>query len=88
MFKEGSLGVVGPLTVETYVLGAIVLLDAPKDIDATQLVDVELSHGESRVVTVPLVVGLFSAHGPDDVNAEHAMGVEPSFARMSEISFQ
>jgi hypothetical protein len=71
-----------------YVLDTIALLDTPKDIDAMQLVDVELSHGGSSVVTVPLVVGLFSAHGPDVVNAEHEMGMMPSLATMSEISFQ
>jgi hypothetical protein len=71
-----------------YVLDTIALLVAPKDIDATQFVAVELSHSGSSVVTVPLVVGLFSAHGPDAVNAEQAIGLVPSFATMSEISFQ
>jgi hypothetical protein len=65
-----------------------VLLDVPKDIDAMQLVDVELSHGGNSVVTVPTVVRSFSAHGPEVVNVEQSTGVVPSLATMSEISFQ
>jgi len=63
----------------------MVPLEIPKDIEATQFVDAELAHGGSSAVTIPLVLVLLRSHGPEEVNAEHAIGLR-LFAVMFEIS--